>query len=235
MIAVPLGVAAGVLTTIAGMGGGMLLLLALSAAWGPHRALAVTAPALLVGNLHRLWMYRRDVDWGVARAFVVGAAPGSLLGGLLAVALPARVLYGVMAGLTALAVARVIYGWQWRPGARVLTPAGASVGLLTGSAGGAGILAAPLLMSAGLSGVRYVATAAGCAAAMHVGRLAAYGHGGLMTREVLLTGGLLALAITAGNLLGARLRRGIDATLSRRIEIGALVASVVLVLGGISR
>ena len=54
-----LGVLAGALTTVAGLGGGMLLIYALAALGDPHVALAATAPALLVGNLHRL---ARDVS-----------------------------------------------------------------------------------------------------------------------------------------------------------------------------
>ena len=48
-----LGTIAGILTTLAGQGGGLFLLLAIAALVGPHEALAITAPALLLGNLHR--------------------------------------------------------------------------------------------------------------------------------------------------------------------------------------
>src|SRR5690349_10895588 len=78
---VSLGLLAGALTTVAGLGGGMLLLLALATLGEPHEALAVTAPALLVGNLHRLWMGRRELDRETALPLVAGALPGALVGG----------------------------------------------------------------------------------------------------------------------------------------------------------
>src|SRR5688572_1452872 len=60
-LVVLLGIAAGFLTTVAGMGGGLLLVTALAVVWGPHVALPVTSLALLVGNLHRLALYRRHL------------------------------------------------------------------------------------------------------------------------------------------------------------------------------
>ena len=45
-----LGVVAGFLTTVSGMGGGLMLVISLSALWGPHVALANPAPTLLVGH-----------------------------------------------------------------------------------------------------------------------------------------------------------------------------------------
>lgn len=64
---VPLGLIAGALTTLAGLGGGLMLVGTLSLLYDPRLALAITAPALLVGNLHRATMYRTFIDVGVAK------------------------------------------------------------------------------------------------------------------------------------------------------------------------
>lgn len=231
-----LGVASGALTTVAGLGGGILLLLALSLVWGPTAALAVTAPALLLSNLHRFWMYRRDVDRRVAWSFVAGALPGSLAGGLLAARVPEGVLAWSMVGMTALALARGFGLWSWKPRPSFLLPAGAGIGVLTGTSGGAGVLAAPLLLSAGLSGQAYVATAALCAVAMHTGRVLAYGAGGLVTGETLLRTGILTAALLIGNLVGKRLRtRLLDERRAQRLEMATLVVCVGLSLAGLGR
>src|SRR5688500_8849129 len=103
---VPLGLTAGALTTVAGLGGGLLLLLVLSLVWDAHTALAVTAPALLIGNFHRAWMFRSKIDRRVARAFVTGAFPGALVGALFAIAVPEPVLHAMMLAMTLLAIAR---------------------------------------------------------------------------------------------------------------------------------
>jgi len=229
----PMGILAGALTTVAGLGGGMLLLLAISLLAGPAEALAITAPALLAGNLHRLVVHRREVDRRVAVAFALGALPGSLAGGALALALPAAALQVLLLGATALAVARAFGLWSFRPPAAALTPAGFGIGAVAATTGGAGLLVSPLLLSAGLTGTTYIATGAAAGVAMHLGRIAAYGAGGLVTRASLLTSAALAAAILGGNLVGERARRHLDADLSRRIELGALCGCVALALAGI--
>jgi uncharacterized protein len=237
MVLVPLlgilGVVAGALTTVAGMGGGILLLLALSLASSPAAALAATAPALLCGNLHRLWIMRRHVDRDVARAFVLGSLPGAFVGGFFAIAVPELLLRVLMAGVVVLALCRAL-GW-WRPRIPVasITPAGGAIGALTATTGGAGLLASPLLMSAGLSGDAYVATSAAAAASMHLGRLAAYGAGGLLDRHILTLAAVLAVAVLSGNHLGHHLRRGLSTAAAARIEIATLAVCGALALAGL--
>ena len=133
----PLGVLAGVLTTVAGMGGGILLQLALSLAVGPRAALTITAPALLLGNLHRAILYRDKVDRRVARAFAIGALPGSVVGGLAAVSMPVWLIHGLMLAMTALALLRATGRWSWSPSSRQIVPAAAGIGAVSATSGGA--------------------------------------------------------------------------------------------------
>src|SRR4051812_11193889 len=96
------GLLAGVLTTLAGQGGGLFLILIASVLVGPRTALAITAPALLFGNLHRAILFRRALDRGIALRVILGAVPGAFAGGLLAGAMPEWVLRVLLVGLTAL-------------------------------------------------------------------------------------------------------------------------------------
>lgn len=229
-----LGVASGALTTLAGLGGGILLLLALSLLWGPTAALAATAPALLLSNLHRFWMFRRDVDRRVAVSFIAGALPGSLAGGLFAARVPEAVLAWFMAAMTLVALSRALGLWSWRPRPALLLPAGVGIGMLTGTSGGAGVLVAPLLLSSGLTGQAYVATGSICSVAMHSGRVLAYGASGLVTRETLLRTAILTAALLIGNLVGKRLRaRLLDERRAQRLEMATLVVCVGLSIAGI--
>src|SRR5204863_3143251 len=119
-------------------GGGMLLVLALTVLVGPATALAVSAPGLLLGNLHRLWLDREALDARLARAFVVGGLPGAFLGGLLAVGLPEGLLRTVGVLAAAFALAREL-GWlEVTPGPRVIVPLAAASGALSASSGGGG-------------------------------------------------------------------------------------------------
>lgn len=228
------GVLAGILTTLAGLGGGILLLLLLSLFLGPSVALASTAPAMLFGNLHRWWLMRAEVDRPIAKAFSLGAVPGSFVGGLATAWMPALGLRLLMLFVTLAAVGRSYGLYTWKPPAKAMVVAGAGIGALSATAGGAGLLIGPLFMSAGLTGKRFVATIAVVAVALHTGRLAAYATGGLMTRETLLRGGVLTAAVMVGNLLGLRLReRFLNEKRAERLELGTLLVCAVLSLVGI--
>lgn len=225
-----MGLVAGILTTISGMGGGVLLTLALAAWLDPHAALAVAGPALLVGNVHRLALYRAHVDRPVSLWFAVGALPGALAGGWVAAALPDAAIRALIVGVALLAALRQAFGWTLRVPAFAFVPTGALTGFVTATSGGGGLLSAPLYLSAGLTGRTYVATGAAGAVVVHVGRLVGYGSGGLLTAELLRGGLVTAVGITVGNLLGDRLRRFIPERAVPRIELGVVLACVGIAL-----
>lgn len=230
-----LGIGASVLTTVAGLGGGLLLLLALSASLGPAAALAATSPALLAGNLHRALAYRRAIDWPIAKSFALGAFPGAIAGGVLAASVPALVLTSLMAGTTLLSLARAAGLLRLAVPVCAVAPAGVAIGGLTGSSGGAGVLTAPLFLSSGLAGEAYIATSAVAGVAMHLGRAAGYGAGGLFTRETLGAALLLTVGVLAGNLVGTRARRLTARVPEGWLEHGVLVICVALAALGLGR
>jgi uncharacterized protein len=229
-----LGVTAGALTTISGFGGGLMLVLVLAFFQGPLAALVISTPALFVGNLHRLSLYRREVAWRTAVPLLAGVVPGSIVGALLAVRVPPAVMNGLMVAITAVALFRAVRKGQWTIPTRWLTPLGAGVGLLAATAGGAGLLVGPLLLSAGLSGAPYLATMSLTAVAMHGARMTGYTAGGLLTTEVLTGAAILAAALIAGNLLGDAARRRMSEPALRFAEYLAPVACTALALAGVS-
>lgn len=233
VVALLLGLFAGTLTTLAGMGGGLILLLALSHLFGPLAALALSALPLLVGNVHRTYLFRGELDVRRAVAFCLGAAPAALLVGYWLTGVPDLIVRVAMLGLTVMALLEAVGWWRWRPTAAALTPAGVAIGGLTASAGGAGILTAPLLMASGLRGEAFLATASAIAATMHLSRLAGYGAGGLV--DVSLLGLALALAATvvSGNLLGRRLRRHVPESRTDQLQRVVLVVCVTLAAAGL--
>jgi uncharacterized protein len=227
-----LGALAGVLTTLAGQGGGLFLLLATAALVGPHQALAITAPALLLGNLHRAMLFRKRIHPGIAARMILGAVPGAFLGGLLAGAMPAWVLQVMLVGLTLVSIARALKWLSFDVPRWGLGPAGLVIGGMTGTAGGAGVLFSPVLLSTGLTGAAYVGTLSTIAVATHVGRVVAYASNGLFTWEQVLPTIVVALGISAGNALGERTRRIVPERMMTRLEYGVLVVCVGVSLAG---
>lgn len=228
------GLGAGVLSTIAGMGGGILLVVALSLSIGPHAALATTAPALLLGNLHRLWIYRRTLDRRVAGMFVIGALPGALLGGIVSAALPEVALQVLLVLVTSLALARSAELFEWRPPAGAYVPFAFGAGALAASSG-AGILVSPVLVAGGLTGETLIATGAAAATTMHAGRIAGYGISGLFGGAALGVSLALATGILGGNAAGRALRVRLGDTMCERVTRVVLVASGVGAIVGLAR
>lgn len=227
-----LGVGGGVLSTVAGMGGGIALVALLSAIVGPHEALAMTAPALLLGNAHRCFVFRDALDRRVTLAFVIGAIPGAALGAYFVGELSPRVLTVALVLVTLFALARARELFSIDPPAWAWTPFAFGAGLVAAGSG-AGVIVAPALVAGGLSGRALIATGAAIALSMHVGRVAGYGVSGLYEGAELLSSVALAAGLIAGNALGVRLRdrlgkKGTDAATEKTLiaSLGLAIASL---------
>lgn len=79
---------AAVVATVAGTGGGVILLPVLVSAFGGRDAIHLYAVVLFAGNLSRVWMNRRDIDFKVVGWFVLGAMPAAVAGSWLFTRVP---------------------------------------------------------------------------------------------------------------------------------------------------
>lgn len=232
-LVLPLGVAAGALTTIAGIGGGLVITLVLAVAWEPHAALAVSAPALLMGNVHRLWLLRAEVDRTAALLLAGPALVGALVGGLVAAALPDGVLRWLLMVVTVLAIAREL-GLAALPSAKPwLVGGGLLVGVTTATSGAGGLLLGPLMLAAGLRGLPFIATGAVVGTTMHVAQSFAFGSTGLLGSEELPVALALGVAILTGNVAGRRLRPRLGERASHRLTWGTLLGGLALAVAGV--
>jgi len=226
------GLLAGALSTVTGMGGGISLVAVLSLALGPHVALATTAPALLVGNIHRTARHRHAIDRDVARQFAIGALPGAILGGLLSVAIPEGALAVVLVLVTLLALGRSYARFERTPGPRWVVPVAFGAGTVAATSG-AGVMVSPLLVAGGLTGEALVGTASFIAIVLHVGRLAGYGMSGLLGGAAVTTSIVLAVFLVSGNLLGERLRARLGKDGCEKATRITLVASFLVAVVGL--
>jgi uncharacterized membrane protein YfcA len=220
------GLAAGGLTTVAGLGGGILLVAGLSLFWTPAMVLATTTPALFVGNASRAAMLREEIAWPVVGRFALAGVPAAFLASLAAASLPAD---AVRAAIAVLLLAFVVH--ELRPGASapadlgspwLATAAGAIAGTVSGLAGGAGFVATPLLDRLGLRPTALVATGAAAMALVHLVKGAGFGLAAVLTPAALPAAAALAVGVVAGNAWGARVLRGLSRDAFRRLMLGAL-------------
>lgn len=228
-----LGVAGGALTTVAGMGGGIFLVLALSVLVGPRAALAITSPALLLSNLHRAFLFRVAANRALAVRFAIGTVPAAILGGTFASQLPAGVIQVGMLSLTTFALLRAANVLRLKPPARAFVPLSAVVGVLSAGTGAGGFLVSPLLIAHGLTGATYIGTMALCSSIQHAARIAGYGAGGLLTSAHVVGSLALFAGLAAGNLAGRRLRGFLTPATELKLEIGALVLCTALGVCGV--
>lgn len=214
-ILLALGLIAGSLSTLAGLGGGLVLTLALATLWDPTRALATAAPALLVGNVHRIALFRKHLDGRFVAPFILGGVPGAVAGGLMAVALPELALRLVILGTALAAAVHELRGRRRaragdaplrRPRPLLIAAAAALAGVITATSGGGGLLLGPLLLAAGARGERFMVSASAVAVCMHVARIGAYGASDAVSVQTFVDAAVVAVAILAGNALGRRAR-----------------------------
>ncbi|MFO0670580.1 MAG: sulfite exporter TauE/SafE family protein [Polyangiaceae bacterium] len=227
------GVVAGALTTVAGMGGGLFLVLTLSLTHGPLAALGITSPALFLSNAQRAFMFRRVIEGRAVARFALGAVPAAIGGALVAAKLPPLAVrrHARPRGLRGAPVARR-RSLRARP-ARLRPALGHGRRVLSAGAGAAGFLAGPLFMALGLSGATYVGTVALGAVVLHAARLVGYGAGGVLKPEYAPLSIALFVGLVLGNLAGKHLRAHLTPRSEARIELGALALAAVLGLLGI--
>ncbi|MFV8754581.1 TSUP family transporter [Nannocystaceae bacterium ST9] len=236
MVLVLLGLAAGAVTTLSGLGGGLVVVVA--AAWfGPHAALALTAPALAISHLHRAWLLRSRLDRRIVVPFALAIAPVAFVGSLITARLDADALRWLLVVALAIAVLDA-FGLIGRRGDRErevadrrwLIPGGAGVGLMMASGGGAGVLAAPVLRTVGVRGDAMVASLAVGALIGHVARTLAYGRASLLGVESLAAALALTIALIGGNLLGRRMSARIGEPARERMLHAMVFASLALAI-----
>ena len=227
------GYVAATISGAAGFGGALLLLPLLSHLLGAKAAVPVLTVAQLLGNLSRVYLGRREVQWRPALLFCLGAVPLSVLGALLFASAPAPWLQRGIGAFLLLVVAlrHTKLGGKPIP-ENALAPAGAGVGLLSALAGSAGPLGAAVFLSLGLTRTAYVATEAVTAVAMHLTKTAVYGKYALLSPRSLVIGLLLGSAMWLGSWTGKRLIERLDEKrFALLVEVLLLVSALLLVIG----
>ena len=190
-----LGVVAGVLAGLLGVGGGLVLVAAL--AWllprygvppeaAMHAALASSLASIVLtaASSARAHHTRGSVLWPTVAWMVPGLLLGGWLGSGLAVRLDGEVLRWIVAGYCLLAAAQLLFG-NPRPGVAGQAPlaptgwpmsaAGAGIGAMSAVVGiGGGSMTVPLLVWRGIAPVRAVGTSSACGVAIGLASAAGY-------------------------------------------------------------
>lgn len=221
------------LSAVAGFGGGVLLLPVFTALFGLRVAVPMLTLTQLSSNGSRAWLNRRDLRWPLIGWFALGAVPCAVAGGILLTHAPLvalKRLLGVF--LIAVVVWRRFNRRPRKPADQAFAAVGAASGLGSALLGSVGPLTAPFFLAYGLTRAAYIGTEAVSALTMHLTKIATYGAGDLLTRQVLLYG----VALTPATLLGAWTGKQVVGRISDRlfvllVELGLLAAGALFLIG----
>lgn len=219
---------AAVVAAVAGTGGGVLLLPVLVSAFGVRDAIPLYAVVLLAGNLSRVWMNRREINFKVVGWFLLGALPAAVAGSWLFTRLPDPGLMPLLGAFLVGSVLRRHLRRHVKPGfpAPRFLGIGAVFAAISGLVGSAGPFLAPFYLNYGLTKGAFIGTEALGTAAMHVGKLFTYQSLGAMSDALWLRGLLLSPVMLAGTFIGKRVMERIPAAFFTR-----MVEGIVLLFG----
>jgi uncharacterized membrane protein YfcA len=229
---------AGVLDTVAGFGGALLLVPILVLVVGSHDAVLLSALIPLGWNSVRMWMLREWINWKIVGLFALGIVPGALFAGHYLEAIDPEILRRAIGAVLILFgsyyVARLYFDL---PDPRGMKPWGYPVlGLVTGAIGailgaGHGPLQSWGLAAGGLSPREIISNNGAIGGITALARLGGYAIAGSLHSGLWFPAALGFLAGAAGAVYGVRLSlRARDTTLELVIGAALLLAGVRMVL-----
>lgn len=222
------------LTAAVGIGGGVVLLAALTFVVPPAALVPVHGVVQLGSNTGRAMVMARNVALRLIIPFGLGAVLGAVLGGMLVVELPGPVI------LLAIGVTILFTTWLKLPplgkGERgVLAAGGVAATFLTMFVGATGPFVMMMLRQSGLPHARLVATHAMAMVLQHGFKVVAFVALGFAFAD---WAPMLAAMIAAGfcgTLVGARLLNTLpEATLKRALNIMLTLIAVQLIVRALS-
>jgi uncharacterized membrane protein YfcA len=190
--------------SVGGFAGGLLLAICLAPILGVKETVPVTAAAMIVSNMTRIWVFRHSVSWRVFGAVFGSAAPFIVLSAVIYISLPAAVVALLLGGFLVIAVPlrRYMRARNFAVNNRGLALAAVPYGLIAGSTFGAGMMLAPFLMGAGLAGEHLVATVAALGFGLNILKTVVFGVSPLLTGELLIKGAIIGLCTIPGAYTG---------------------------------
>ena len=231
---------AGLLDTVVGFGGALLLIPMLAMIVGGHDAVLLAALIPLGWNVPRIVMLRKWIRWRVALLFAIGIVPGTYLGAALLGSIEPHILARCIGGML------VLFGAYYvgRLYIDLPQPRGMKewafplVGLVSGVIGGIlgaghGPLQAGGLVASSMP-IRDVAATNGALGAISaLARVAGYGLEGMLYKELWIPALLGAAFACGGAIFGIRVaRRSKDSTLELLVGVVLVIAGLKMLITG---
>jgi len=200
--------ATSILSALAGLGGGLLLLVVIAQFFAPATAIPIQGGIQLVSNGSRAFLLRSDIAWSPVGWSSLLLFPASVLGATVATAMPEDATRLAM-GLFVLLVA-------WRPQLlkwsgtdklpeRALIGVGAVSGFLNSTVGASGPVTSPFFKAVTAGHKAFVATAAASQVIAHASKITAFTLDEFSIADHLGVIGIGATGVVMGSWVGTRM------------------------------
>jgi uncharacterized membrane protein YfcA len=222
-----------VVSTVAGGGGGMLMIPVIAWIADPK----AVAPAISLGTLLssplRVWLFRRHVNWRIVRWYLPGAIAGAVLGGYVFANIPpqwVKVLAGVFLLST---LVQYRFGEARRSFPMrvwVFLPLGFVVATISGMIGEAGPVLNPFFLNYGSEKEEMIGTKAVNSVFMQLTKMGSYTVFGVMTGEFWIYGIAIGVAAMLASWVGKTLLGRMEGKAFRRAVLAVMVITGAIML-----
>lgn len=203
-------IAAFSISAVSGGGAGLIVMPLLGVILAPAQVPAALSIGTAVSSVGRIWSFFRSIRWSVVVRFVPLAIPAAWAGVWALSLMPAVYLdffLGIflLGNLPALLRRRPVTTAERPPISPLTLPLlGGLAGFISGFTGAVGLLFNSFYLRLGLCKQEIVATRAANDVLLHLTKIGLYASYGLMTRETLGVGGIVAVAAVISTVLVKR-------------------------------
>ncbi len=211
--------ATSILSAVAGLGGGIILLVAIVQFFAPTVAIPIHGGIQLASNGSRAAILRKNIAWRAVGWSLLLLFPASLLGVAVATALPEQVIrLAIGAFVLIVAWKPDLLKWRGADGLpeRALIGVGAVSGFLNTTVGASGPVTSPFFKAVTASHTAFVASAAAAQVFAHTSKLIAFTLDDFPILDHIGVIGVGVAGVTAGSWVGTRL---LDRVTERRLDL----------------
>ncbi|MFC1665869.1 sulfite exporter TauE/SafE family protein [Pseudomonadota bacterium] len=190
--------------SVSGLAGALLLVIILAPFLGIKTAVPLVSVAIIISNITRLWVFRRELNKPIFLALISTALPGMVVGALMFVYLPVKTIALLLAIFLTISVPgrRLLKNQGLKVGRWGFAVIGPVYGLISGVTMGAGLFLAPFFLGAGIVGGRMIAMTAALGISLNITKATIFSVSPLLNFPMICVGLLMGLCTIPGAYVG---------------------------------
>jgi uncharacterized membrane protein YfcA len=237
VLVLAVGLAAGTISGIIGTGASIILVPVLVLAFGPKHAVPIMAIAAVMGNVAKMLVWWREIDWRACLVYSITGIPAAALGARTLLALPSQAVDLALGGffIAMIPVGRWLNAHRLRLALWHLALAGAVIGFLTGVVVSTGPLSVPAFTAYGLTKGGFIATEAASSLAVYVSKVVTFRELGALPFDAIVKGVITGSSLMLGALIAKRLLIRLSPAFYRVLLDALLLCSGVTLLWAATR